>query len=79
LLTAKYNIAEFVETFFTYQPLGRPKRSVGETFAASRYVPESDRIRRRIESDFMRAGMRSGSIRAYIDLPRVACFFHFFD
>src|SRR5271157_3175210 len=45
-------------------PARRKKRAAGESFAAARGVAQRDGVRRRIETDFVRAGVPARAIGA---------------
>src|SRR5437879_13429726 len=51
---------------------------MGKSFAASRRVPQRDRVRSRIKTDFVGPGVRARAIRAESDGPDVTRGAHFF-
>ena len=52
------SLTEFVQALFAVDPLRGLQRAAGEAFAAAGGVAQRDRVRRRIEADLVRAGMR---------------------
>src|SRR5579863_5802279 len=66
-LPSKEDIAELVKTFLACDPLGGFDGPEREPFAAARRVPQSDCIRRGVESDFMRTGDGSRPARRNVN------------
>jgi hypothetical protein len=58
------NLSKLVETLFANDPARRLQRPAREAFSAPRRVTQGDGVRRGVKTDFVRAGNRSGTIRA---------------
>src|SRR5260370_23056546 len=77
-LAVEQNLAKFKPALFPDHPLGRGKRATGKAFAAAIGMAEGNPIGRAIESNFLRAGMSAGAVRAYVDAPVRIRLFHLF-
>ena len=72
------DLLKFVETLFARDPTRCLQRAARKTFSAARRVAQRDGVRGGVETNFVRAGNRSGAIRAEADRPRVTRAAHFF-
>src|SRR5947209_4133359 len=79
LLPSKYHFAEFMKSLFADNPARGLESAAGETLAAARGVAQRNRIGRRVEADFVRAGVRAGAVGTHVNGPCVSRLLHLLD
>src|SRR5437879_3446520 len=72
------NLAKFKPALFADHPFGRGERAARKAFSAARGVAQRNGVGRRIETNFVGAGMSAGPVRAYIHSPVRIGLFHLF-